>query len=278
MLALYLDPDTSQCSLEKPECRTCMKSSRVCTGYQRERIFLLDQRTACGGQKVYRKPVPQNTTVLTERKRKALPKSKAEITDRSKIVGREQSPDAMAVSRVGNFTSLSPYTAYRQQILSDLILTTIPKSPPSGENSSKEFQSDGWFGLLPSLPNMTTALESSILSIAVARIGRINNEPALVHESLKLYTKGLVDLQQALWNPKLMHRDETLAACMSLVFYEVIECPGRSVEGWQSHIRACSKLFELKGADAYTSKFGHELFLTFRLLEVSVSRYAIEFG
>lgn len=220
------------------------------------------------------KPAPQNTTILTERKRKTRPKPKSsiEIAHPSNIPRQQEPPGSMAVSMIVKIVSLSSHGVYRQQILSDLLFSTLPKSYQLRGNT-KNSQPSGWFGLLPSLPNMTPALETSILAIAVARFGRLTKDPALVHESLKFYTKGLVDLQKALWSPKLMHHDETAAACMSLVLYEVMECPGQSIVGWQSHIRACTKLFELKGADAYTSDFGHEIFLSFRLLEVRYLEY-----
>lgn len=216
---------------------------------------------------MYRKPISLTTTVLAERKRKAMPKTNVEIARPSTMA--EQLQGDMVISEIANVASLSLRKVYRQQIINDLLVSAVPKSYHLRDNSGKKLQSSGWFGLLLSLPDITTALESSILAIAVARLGRLKKDPALVHESLKFYTKGLVDLQQALWNPKLMHRDETTAACMSLVMYEVIECPGQSVVGWQSHIRACTKMFELKGADSFTSDFGHEVFLSFRLIEVS---------
>lgn len=122
--------------------------------------------------------------------------------------------------------------------------------------------------MIPSLPDMTTALETSILAVCIARLGRLRGDQSLVHESLKFYTQGLFELQKALWDPKLMHRDETIAACMALVFYEAVECPSQSIAGWQSHMRGCVRMVELKGPDAYKSDFGHQIFLSFRIMEV----------
>jgi hypothetical protein len=91
----------------------------------------------------------------------------------------------------------------------------------------------------------------------------------LVHESLKFYTQGLWELQKALWDPNLMYRDETLAACMNLIVYEVTECPDQNITGWLHHMKGCSKLFELRGPKSYDSEFAHLLFSSFRLLEVN---------
>lgn len=125
--------------------------------------------------------------------------------------------------------------------------------------------------MLPALPDFTTALESSILAVCTAKLGRLHNNEVLLHESLKFYVKGLWELQKALWDPKLMYRDETLASCMALIMYEVVECPDQNINGWINHAKGCAKLFELKGPNSYGSNFGHRLFLSFRLLEVCIS-------
>jgi hypothetical protein len=116
-----------------------------------------------------------------------------------------------------------------------------------------------------------------MLAVCTAKLGRASNDPLLVHESLKFYTQGLWELQRALWSPKLMYKDQTLAACMALILYEVYECPDRSPDGWTNHMKGCAKLFELRGPKAYASEFEHHLFLTFRHLEVGASTDACVF-
>ena len=123
--------------------------------------------------------------------------------------------------------------------------------------------------MIPGLPGMTAALESSIMAICTVSMGRMYKDPALAREGLKFYTKGLWELQKALWNPTLMNKDETCGACVALAIYEVIECPDKTIDGWKSHMVGCAKLTELKGATAFKSDFGYQLFLAFRLMEVS---------
>lgn len=124
--------------------------------------------------------------------------------------------------------------------------------------------------MLHNLPTFTTALEAAVLAIFTARLGRENNDQALVRESLKFYTQGLWELQRALWSRSLMYRDETLAVCVVLLMYEVVECPDKSDHGWLGHTRGCTKLVELRGPTAYGSEFAHRLFVTFRHMEVSL--------
>lgn len=125
-----------------------------------------------------------------------------------------------------------------------------------------------WLTSIPALPQLSSALEAAILAVSTAKLGRLNDNPVLLHESLKFYVQGLWELQKALWDPGLMHKDETLAACMALIMYEVVECPDRTIDAWANHMRGCAKMFELKGANSYGSDFGYQLFLSFRIIEV----------
>jgi hypothetical protein len=118
------------------------------------------------------------------------------------------------------------------------------------------------------LPDYTKALEASVLAIATAKLGRVSENEVLIRESLKFYVNGLWELQKALWDPKLMYKDDTLAACMALIMYEISECPDKTIMALVAHMKGCAKLVELRGPDAYCSDFSHELFVSFRVIEV----------
>ena len=126
-----------------------------------------------------------------------------------------------------------------------------------------------WLVLVLELPELTAALETSVIAMTTAKIGRMNGDPGLVKASLKSYVQGLWELQKALWDPALMYRDETLSACMALWMYEVMECPAETVCGWISHFDGCKRLIELRGAEAHTSALGHQTFLGYRTTAVS---------
>jgi hypothetical protein len=154
---------------------------------------------------------------------------------------------------------------YRQQILYEFLASAFPANVGAQD---REKINGNWLRMIPALPESTIALETSMLAVSTAKLGRLNDNQVLIHESLRLYVQGLWELQKALWDPKLMHNNETLAACMALIVYEVVECPDKTLDGWVSHMRGCAKMFELKGPGAYDSDFGHQLFLSFRVIEV----------
>lgn len=95
-------------------------------------------------------------------------------------------------------------------------------------------------------------------------LGRTRANPALMCESLDLYTRGLRELQLALLTPSLVRQDGTLAACLALAMYEIVECPGGQISGYYQHCRGLMSLIKLRGVDAHKSGLGHQLFLAIR--------------
>ena len=158
--------------------------------------------------------------------------------------------------------------AFRQQLLGEFIYSYFPdgfavSNGPFGKGK------DSWFMQVAELPEMTAALEVSVTAMSTAKIGRMNDDPVLVKASLSLYVEALWELQKALWDPKLMYGDETLAACMALWMYEVMECPSGTASGWISHFNGCQRLVQLRGPESHNSALGHQVFLAFRTAAVS---------
>lgn len=159
---------------------------------------------------------------------------------------------------------IPPNIAYCQQILSEFFTNFV-----KGARETPEGEARCWmFKPTAMMSDYTTVLDPSLLAVATASLGRLHNNEVLVHESLKFYANGLWELQKALWDPKLMYKDQTLAACMTLMAYEIIECPDKTLAAWDAHMKGCARLFEARGPNAYGSDLGYELFLQFRVIEV----------
>jgi len=242
----------------------CTKSNRECGGYQQERTFILDHRSREMTSKVADAPAvqtPQAQSPASSEGAQSVQLLHASI------------PTSSAFSSLMAIQNPTTRAAYREQIISEFMYTFMPArkqilEDPDRYRATSNRVAGSWFALVPTLPDITSALESSILAICTARLGRINGDMILVRESLKFYTQGLWELQKALWDPKLMYREETLAACMSLSLYEVFECPEHTINAWLNHSKGCSKLMEMRGPKAYDTQFAHELFVTMQMLEV----------
>jgi hypothetical protein len=118
------------------------------------------------------------------------------------------------------------------------------------------------------MPAPTQALETSAFALCTARLGRQSNDQDLIQHSLNLYTQGLNQLQRALWDPRMMYKDETLGACMLLAMYELVECPSNGRSGFLSHHNGCARLIQLRGAEAHATGLGHSIFIHFRVIGV----------
>ncbi|KAI9711059.1 MAG: hypothetical protein M1828_001986 [Chrysothrix sp. TS-e1954] len=94
----------------------------------------------------------------------------------------------------------------------------------------------------------------------------------MVQVSRKLYLMALKRLQESLWNPVLMHKDDTLGASMALAMYEAMESPSQTEKGYLSHVNGLARLIELRGPEAHRTGLGHHIFIAFRYTEVNTRR------
>lgn len=178
---------------------------------------------------------------------------------------RAQSECSQALAK-----SVPLHVVFRKQLFSQFLHCFFPDSMLALQPWHST-EKTSWLVLIAESPNLTRALETSILALSAAKLGRLHEDPVLVKASLKAYTTGLWELQKALWDPELMYHDETLAACMALSAYEVMECPSKTGNGWTSHFDGSAKLVKLRGAAAHSSILGHQIFRSFRATAVSLS-------
>jgi hypothetical protein len=264
-----------QCSFERPDCFRCIKSVRACLGYERDRVFI--HSDAIAESKKHHKQQSNSSAQHKEN----LQTISCEIIESSvnQVVGSKSSQSRDIEPRSGkqliragsnhilngDITWKLQNDSMRQQFVGSFALQyqVSPLSESQGIRS--------WIADIPFIISPTKALATSTYAIALARLGMLMNDQSLVQESLYHYTHGLSLLQQALWDPKLMYSDETLAACMLLALYEVFECPSETKAGYLSHYNGCAKLVQLRGPELHTYGLGHSVFLGFRFMGVSTN-------
>lgn len=119
------------------------------------------------------------------------------------------------------------------------------------------------------LPDMAPALESTLLAVYLARLGRQHDRPAIVHASLKLYTRGMSEMRRAILNKSSQASDQNLATCLALLMYEITECPGGTPDAYMAHFRGTMQMLKMRGAGAHTSGIAHSVFHMLRIHSVS---------
>ncbi|RLL94673.1 hypothetical protein CFD26_102689 [Aspergillus turcosus] len=217
------------CGQERPHCSQCLKSNRQCAGYRRDKVFVLVQPDA-------------KESSRTTRQGKDIARLKPNTLD--------QGP--------GHEIIMS--CQIRQQLLDAFIGRCLPHPRFRARSWYKP-----WLFLLPDIPTRSKVLQFSTLAISSAALGRRFHDGALIQQSLKAYTLGLREMQKALWSDTLRYEDETLAACLVLSLYELMECPDNGDGAYQSHCKGYLSLVKARGMDAHIDGIGHDLFMGVRL-------------
>ena len=227
----------------------------MCTGYQRERIFIVNQTKHTGLATVNGStPCAPAVSVIDA------------STDPNWSVSLPTWKEKIKPPKLfkpSNGISLVP--AYRQRLYDAYLRASVPDADYVGPG----FMS--WPFQIAELPEHPPALATAILAISLHKLGRLNRDEYLVHDSLEYYTQSLWELQKALWDPKQMYRDETLAACRILGLYELVECPGGTRGGYISHQDGASRLVQLRGPEAHVDGLAHSLFRSFRAGDIMLA-------
>ncbi|KAF5592306.1 uncharacterized protein FSUBG_10199 [Fusarium subglutinans] len=119
-----------------------------------------------------------------------------------------------------------------------------------------------WLLRLPDIASLTPAMEYAILSLSTAAL---EGDGSSGGQSLKLYTRGLYELQKAIDDPKMRLDDQTLAACVFLGMFEFAECPGRSVSAYMRHYQGAMALLQLRGPEQHIGGLAHDVFQVLRM-------------
>lgn len=127
-----------------------------------------------------------------------------------------------------------------------------------------------WLLRLQDIVIESSALESSVAALFTARVGRKKNDSNLVQRSRDMYGNSLSLIQQAINSPTTRFSDETLAACMALLYYELTEQPESGRAAMLTHGKGAMALLLQRGTDACASPLGHSLFITLRAQSVSL--------
>lgn len=261
-----------QCDGGRPGCTNCAKSNRFCTGYQRKHAFVLSKDME--GLSLDSAETPLHLAdegdsgkVMVSRWRKdhdtPSPPTRMNLKSDSSpftpIIGK--SPEW--VSHPPLINSVAPRYALRDQLLCAFLETHLPNELFQRHRSLSK--SKNFLLQLPDIPDLSPALESSLLAVCLARLGRMNGQLDLCCGSLSLYSDSLRHLRKAIANPATQCDDQTLAACTILTMYELTECPGLNIQGYFTHINGAMRLLRLRGASGHSSGFAHSLFHSLRM-------------
>ncbi|KAI1063844.1 hypothetical protein LB506_005860 [Fusarium annulatum] len=225
----------SKCGAEKPSCSNCLKSGRPCAGYQRTQVFMPSHYTKSASGEAITLHAPL-----------ALSRRRHEYIDRQCTM-----------------TSLPQPMSARNTDRDQFLATFIDRQLPSCILASGHLNDHRkWLLRLPDIAVLTPAMEYAILALSTAAFEK---DGALEGQSLKLYTRGLYELQKAIDSSKTRLDDQTLAACVLLGMFEFAECPGRTVSAYMRHYQGAMALLQLRGPEQHMGGLAHDVFQVLRM-------------
>lgn len=163
---------------------------------------------------------------------------------------------------------IAPRHAFREQFFSLFLAYNFPTVCQPSAGTVK----NNWMLEVLRLPSLSPALENATLALCAARIGRHDKQVSLVHQSLSLYTQGLHEFSKDVGRASSCQDEQTLAACMVMMMYEVLECPGGTPDGYQAHYNGTIRLLQMRGPQAHTTGLAHSVFQSLRVHSVCCHR------
>lgn len=247
-----------QCDLQQP-CGQCVKGRLQCT---KSGGFIFVQNEAGSHKTVYKKSLNQagsgKATILSAQTAPS-PSSSTSPSNGKDLARRPMAPLLPK--------QIPVLALIRQQLIATLISRSTSNDPLNPHPEASMLHS--WYTHLFALSSSSSSLPLGPLACYTAFYGRRDNNPSLISVSRRLYAASLGETQRALWRRGTALRDETLAACLSLVTYETLECPEEGMKGYWWHSEGCLRLVELRGPAAHREGLGRVLFEEFRLHGVS---------
>jgi hypothetical protein len=258
-----------QCSLETPICSVCTNSRRVCLGYARERIFLLQDPSKSkpsSYKKEYRREPEQEN-----RSSSMTPETPDDASKSSSSSSASGRPSPTYATIASPSTLSLTATSTRSTIITTFLSIFTPHTAMASLAGPSAFLE------IASLPSLPASLECALLALATSTAGRRLGDPLLTHQSLSLYVSslGALSADLAARNPRRALSDETLAAAMLLVLYEVAECPDNSRDGYTKHLEGCTRLVMARGPERHSTGLGHVVFRMYRIISVRFSPSAV---
>ena len=200
--------DLRKCDLGQPECDKCLRIGRHCPGYRRDAVFINYGGSSASASAAITGSAPstiENTQGIPETGTAMARPARAPRTQPS----REEQPSLQLVAQVNN------HHAFRNQFAGEFLRIYLPSFP----NCPKVPLT--WLQLVFDVSAEGPALDSATTAVTLSVIGKSAGDSRLSMESARRYGQALQQLQKALWDERLMYKDETLAACDALLLYEV---------------------------------------------------------
>ena len=154
-------------------------------------------------------------------------------------------------------------------------LNYLPQEDRSLDGSIGGILSAPWIPGIRKLADTDRDVKNALQACALAGLGWMNNDRALVVRAAWFYAQALRQTNIALQDPVAALDDSVLACCRLLVLFEMLQRissepnttdPRRNqIADWQMHVEGTCRLIQLRGRERHLTSLGMDLYDGIRL-------------
>ncbi|PYI02697.1 putative Zn(II)2Cys6 transcription factor [Aspergillus sclerotiicarbonarius CBS 121057] len=223
-----------KCDRQRPSCSSCLRVSKICTGY-RDLVALSFE--------------DQTDEVV----------GKARRRHERQLTGKHESSSRSALATHSVSLATRPISAPIKDDGISYVLTYYLGQTHSNLQSHLSFLRF----LLQTSPSV--AITASINAMGLASLANIHSSPRLMLAARQEYSVALSETSAVLADTRRATSDSTLAAILMLGLYEVVTCDGPSLTARLiKHLDGATKLIELRGPEQLRNTVGLDMFLHLR--------------
>ncbi|CAD0108432.1 unnamed protein product [Aureobasidium uvarum] len=148
--------------------------------------------------------------------------------------------------------------------------TYLPQEDPTLDGSIGGIISAPWIPSIRELAQKDADVKSAMQACALAGLGWMNDDRALVMRAARFYAQALKQTNLALQDRTAALEDGVLACCRLLILFEMLQrisykaspkTPDRNqIADWRMHVNGTCRLLQLRGRDRHLSGLGVDLY------------------
>ncbi|KAL4891680.1 hypothetical protein BDV59DRAFT_203275 [Aspergillus ambiguus] len=198
-----------KCDETRPECRRCTEHGHVCTGYERERVFIHKSSTSMG----------EGPQKLVRRAHATADKGTHQLV-----------PVEPEIPRCNTSVEL------RSQLFQCFVDCFVPSSEYIRDSTGKNI-----LQTLPDLAGDSRLLDKAVISLSSAFLAKQNQDRHLLEYSTKLYGNAIRMLNGKIRSGSTLGKD-VLYTTVVFQIYELINCSPPGFSAWIAHVQGSNAI------------------------------------
>ncbi|KAF2846386.1 hypothetical protein T440DRAFT_541300 [Plenodomus tracheiphilus IPT5] len=257
--AIALPARKVRCDEAKPECNICVRRGTKCPGYRPTQSFILHKFDEHTDRPALIKEDENRYKYANQTSTSKQPSGNAPTKAVARLPVSEVKPPAATIPK-----QVSAIAADRIQHLGNFIALYLPQSdgpalpPPSALIRG-----------LPTMPANSKVLLAAVDALSAAQIAVDKRNYTLINRSRSLYGTALSQMMQAIQDPVMALKDETLISTYLLTLYEVFVGVSQG-HGFFYHVQGLLRLLKQRGPSSFENRLSMQIFHAIRYNSLTI--------